>query len=130
METNYILQWRLDESEGIRWFIRGIKPDGSFYGEVSYHNSTAPTRSWSTFVDGQLSPEDLSRCNAIFTEFSNSEFIKPEKIFGALSRWTKTISKPTHLFCYEQGTEAKNLKARRFLELHEIIQKYVSETEE
>jgi len=81
----------------------------------------------STFVDGQLSPKIYRDVTRFLQSFQILNLLNQRKYFGALSRWTKTISKPTHLFCYEQGTEAKNLKARRFLELHEIIQKYVSE---
>src|SRR5437667_5884928 len=54
------LTWRCDGSEGIKWYLRGIRDDGSFYGEVRFQ-SPDPSRRIATSVTGQLSPAECKR---------------------------------------------------------------------
>ena len=35
MQPKYAFKWRMDGSEGVQWYIMGIRPDGRFYGEIT-----------------------------------------------------------------------------------------------
>lgn len=66
-DRTYILKWREGISPEIRWFLRGIKEDGSFYGELlSVFESTRiidgrPAKGIGKTIEGTLSPADCSR---------------------------------------------------------------------
>ena len=55
----YALTWRCDGSEGIKWFLRGIGDDGSFYGEIRFQSPHAGRRKAST-VAGRLSAAEAT----------------------------------------------------------------------
>jgi hypothetical protein len=53
METAYIVKWNDDARPEYRWFIRGLRTDGSFYGEIT--NRKAQTQS---NISGRISRSD------------------------------------------------------------------------
>lgn len=57
MTTTYVLKWYHGTSPRFSWFIRGIGPDFSFYGEVS---RLAPPPRIQLNVTGHLDPTDYT----------------------------------------------------------------------
>jgi len=61
----YVVKWHEGDSDQYRWFIRGIHPDGSFYGEIQFVDEQR-----SANVEGSLSAEDRAR---VFTLIAQLE---------------------------------------------------------
>ncbi len=56
----YALRWRTDNPEGFRWCLRGLRNDGTFYGELRLHGANGQCIV-GTSVEGQLTPEETRR---------------------------------------------------------------------
>jgi len=125
MTAAYALVWRRDGSEGIRWHIRSLGPEG-FYGEVGY-NSADPHGGRVTGVRGRLSVADSERVAEIIAELSTAGPTEPGPSFAILGRYTESLGQSTILFKYDRGAEEGCHLARRFLELHSIIGAYLGE---
>ena len=59
MEQKYSIRW--NDLQGMGFWLRGIKPDGSFYGELEYAYGD-PARCAGTFVEGHITAEDWTEC--------------------------------------------------------------------
>jgi hypothetical protein len=125
MEPAFALVWRRDSSPGIRWYIRRVGPDG-FYGEVRYH-PPAPTKGGRAMtVSHRLAAEDGERVAAILAEFAETAPLEPGPCFALLGRYTESLGQSEVVFKYEPGAEAECPRARRFLELHAVIESYLA----
>jgi hypothetical protein len=126
MRLAYALVWRRDGSPGIRWYIRCLGPDG-FHGEVRYQSPDPSAGGRAMGVRGHLTATDAERVAAILAELSASGPIEPGPCFALLGRYTKTLGQSEIVFKYERGAEVNCSLARRFLELHSIIEAYLCE---
>jgi hypothetical protein len=126
MDPAYALVWRRDGSPGIGWYIRHLGPEG-FYGEVSYHPPDPSAGGRATGVQGHLTAIDTERVAAILAELSAAGPTEPGLCFALLARYTETLGQGEVVFKYELGAEASCSRARRFLELHAIIEAYLDE---
>lgn len=122
----YALVWRRDGSPGIGWNLRYLNHDG-FYGVVRYLGRGPQPGGRSTGVSQHLTPADGERVAAILAELSQGEPTEPGPCFAILVRYTVTVGQGEVLFKYEPGAEAACHRARRFLELHSIIETYLGE---
>jgi hypothetical protein len=119
--------WKNDGSEGIAWFVRGIKPDASFYGELRF-DSPSPSKRKATFVDGNISKEDWPRVQELLSLF-NTPVPEPKLCFASISKWDGTsLSNAQITFQYNLGDELKSDEAQHFLELHELLEKELSKS--
>ena len=79
MCDSYILKWRHGTNPKYEWFIRGIKPDRSFYGEVLIYE---PRRAGIN-VEGRVSEADYRRLVESFAEIQKhmpcDRFVKRAK---------------------------------------------------
>ena len=128
MRPKFALLWRRDGSPGIHWYIRRVGSDG-FYGEinVSYHPPTPSTAGRAMSVDHRFTAADGERAAAILAEFAEVAPIEPGACFALLGRYTESLGQSEVVFKYEPGAEAHCPRARRFLELHAIIESYLAE---
>jgi hypothetical protein len=123
----YALTWRCDGSEGIKWHLRGIRDDGSFYGEVRFV-SAEPTRRMATLVSGQLSPAECTRLDELATLVRQQPPpVAPGPHFAALfERLSPTNAGDVkRLFEYKRGDEADSGPARAFIELASLLEKHL-----
>jgi len=125
MFTAYALVWRRDGSPGIVWYIRYLTPD-HFYGEVRYQ-SAGQLGGRATGVSAQLTAADRGRVAAILAELTEAGPTDPGPWFALLGRFTKPGGQANVVFKYEPGAEERCPRARRFLELHTIIEAYLGE---
>jgi hypothetical protein len=127
METKFALSWRRDSSEGVSWFIRGIKPDASFYGEILFH-SKDPAKRKATFVQDSIPQSDWPRCQRFLETFASQSAIEPRQCFASLWRWSGTsMSNGVLVYQYNLGDERDSEAARQFRELTDILEKRLSD---
>ena len=140
MEYIYSLIWKGDGSEGIAWHIRGIEPDGSFFGEIRFDSPNLEKRKMGSAI-GIIPNKDWRRCCEILEEFSKLPIDKssiklisakttPMPIGNYASLWRRdesyrVLDIPLK---YNLGDEKKSRKARLFLELKEILEKEISKS--
>jgi type II secretory pathway component PulJ len=127
METGvkrYSLQWH--DPQGMGFWIRGINPDGSFYGEIMYAYGD-PARSAGTTVSGQISSADWAECQKLIDGMHIPEPFANINWDGQLSSWTESNSTPQILFRYRLGDEERSVEARHFLKLKRTIELHLSD---
>jgi len=137
MKYTYLLLWRNGappKSGKIAWHIRGIKKDGSFYGEIRF-DSPDPDKRLAAGIEGSISGKDLDRCLEILDKFSvmpiDKLSMKPTSnvYYGVLGRRDKSSMRLLDIpFVYNLGDENKYDKARLFIELVEIMEKEISKS--
>lgn len=120
----YRLIWRGDGSERIRWWLRGIKEDGSFYGDLLLI-SPDPSRCCGTSVDGVIPPADWRRCREILHELSSSDPLPPGPCLALLAE-AGADDRDRIIFQYDLGDEHRSPKAALFLDLIAMLEKQVS----
>jgi hypothetical protein len=120
----YRLIWRRDGSEGIKWWLRGIKEDGSFYGDL-FLISSDPSRCCGTSVDGVIPQEDWRRCREILHELSSSDPLPPGPCFALLAE-AGADGRDRILFQYHVGDEHRSRRAALFFDLIATLEDQVS----
>jgi hypothetical protein len=123
----FALTWRCDGSEGIKWYLRGIQDDGSFYGEVRFH-SADQSRRIATSVSGQLSPAECKRMAELAVVIRQQPPpAEPGPHFAALfERLSPTNAGDVRrLFEYRRGDEAHSESARSFVELASLVERHL-----
>lgn len=120
------LVWRRDGSPGIVWYLRCLGPDG-FYGEVRWQPAAPPEGGRATGVSHHLSAPDAERVAAILADLSAAGPTDPGPCFALLGHWAETLGRSEVMFKYDLGAEASCPRARRFLEMHAILEAYLAE---
>lgn len=118
------IQW--NDPQGMGFWLRGIKPDGSFYGELMYAYGD-PARRAGTTVEGQIPVKDWTVCQDLIRKCSSLDRPSGQNWVGQLASWSETISSPDILFQYDTGDEENSTTARAFLELKRTVEKQLSE---
>ena len=122
-----VVLWRQDGSEGFAWYVRGIREDGSFYGEVR-HQSPRAARSTSADVSGRLTPEQCARVRELVGIIRQASPRRLPTRFAALVERLDPadFGKIGLQFEYRLGDEAASPPARAFLELARILEQHLS----
>ena len=126
MRPAFALVWRRDGSPGIVWYIRHLGPSG-FYGEVRRQVAEHQEGGCAVGVSHRLSPTDGERVAAILTEFAEVAPLAPGPCFALLGRYTESLGQAVVVCKYDPGSEVVCPLARRFLELHVIVESYLAE---
>lgn len=124
MDRQYSIVWT--EPEGISWFIRGIHPDGSFYGDIRY-DSACPALRLGAVIEGVIPPEDWLKCRKLISKIT--ELANPPSTAlsaGVLGFWTDSLGNPTIIFRYNPGDETASECAQLFCDLKTTIESEVS----
>lgn len=120
MQATFALLWHPKEENGIHWYIRGIRPDGSFYGEARSPRA-------GIFVEGQIPPDDWARCTAILDQIASGPPIEPVSQWTArIGRWRKSLSDCEIVRGYRHGDETETEEGALFFELKGLLEKQVS----
>ena len=118
------IQWY--NSQGMGFWLRGIKPDGSFYGELIYAYAD-PERRVGTTVEGRIPADDWSTCQDLVRQSSSPDRPAKQKWVGQLATWSESISSTDNLFQNETGDEENSTTAKALLELKATVEKHLSE---
>ena len=128
-KMKYLFYWKRDGFEGIAWRIRGILPDGTFYGELRF-DSGDPAKRKLTFLEGSISSEDWPRVQELLS-FFNTPVLSENPSFAIIAKWEgMSLNDGQVTFRYNLGDEALSEDAKRFLELHDLLEKEVSKSYE
>jgi hypothetical protein len=130
----YVLHWRRSDRPGISWYIRGLKPDGSFYGSIRNElPEDDPRRSegagYGASIEGVLPADDDARCREIIETIRSDHGDVYLDRCASIAVWSAPGSGPYEapiIFLYEPGDEAHSVDARLFLELIEIVERQVT----
>src|SRR5262245_60477925 len=120
----FALTWRCDGSEGIKWYLRGLRADGSFYGEIRFLSEDARRRK-AAWVSGQLSPPECARLAELAAVIRGQPPpAEPGPHFAALFERLSPANAGDvrRLFEYHLGDEAHSAPARAFLQLVALVE--------
>ena len=71
-ESSLIIRWTESRSSRFHWFIRGLRPDGSFYGEVRSENESPRESDGATGVgcgiEGRISNDDIKHLTQLVAQ--------------------------------------------------------------
>ena len=120
----YVLKWKHGTDPRYSWFIRGIKPDGSFYGDMTAFVGSFGGKQIS--FAGTLIESDHVRLQSLIDAIRAipSEVDSDMPWTGLLAE--DTIGKPTILFRYVPGSDQPSGVGELFLELVTIIRPYLN----
>ena len=118
MERKYSVEW--EDPQGMGFWLRGIKPDGSFYGELMYAYGDRQRRAGTT-VEGQLPPEVWTVCRGMIEVISRVRYAPDTQWSGQLACWTEELSAREIMFRYCLGDEARSDAAKQFLLLKRVL---------
>jgi hypothetical protein len=119
--TNLIVKWRQQTPVGkTTWFLRGLRRDGTFYGEV-LEDSTM--RRLQVDVQGVISNCDTVTLFSLAREILKSQSETTGIWSGLLANGE--VQRPEQVYEYCQGAEASSEAARQFLSSIEIMRPYV-----
>ena len=117
-DLKYSVQW--NDPQGFGFWIRGIRPDGFYYGELHYAFGDA-TRRAATMIEGSLSTSDWARGQSLIGVVCRLTTSCAVTWTGQLASWTTSSASPTILFRYNPGDESQSLAARAFIELKSLL---------
>ena len=124
METKISIQW--SDRQGMGFWLRGVRPDGSYYGELEYAYDD-PLRRAATTVVGRIPDADWAKCQALLEQFTKPISAKRQHWVGQLASWTTQFATPVILFQYKPGDENDSQAAKAFLEIRAIVESSLSE---
>jgi len=125
----FILKWRYGISPEFRWFLRGIREDGSFCGELlSVWESTRiidgnPAKGIGKTIEGTLSPADCSRFMELVVGIGSPGAKPIDGCTGLLAEGP--ISASVNRLYYVPGAERTSSEAGCFLEAIRLLEKYI-----
>jgi hypothetical protein len=124
-EAMYALTWRCDGSEGIKWFLRGLLEDGSFYGEIRFQSPVAERRR-ASWVSGRMSPTEAAAMAALIGRIRRAA--PPSGAgprFAAFFERVPGASDARRLFEYHRGDEDHSDPALAFVELVGLLERHL-----
>jgi hypothetical protein len=125
--VSYVLKWHHGTDPRICWFIRGIQPDRSFYGEIMVFSGE---RGKQINVTGSLSESDYARFLLLVRDIE-----KHKSADESNSPWEGLLAvgppgNPRILFRYRHSEHQTTRAAPRFLEVVNLIAPYLRRFQE
>jgi hypothetical protein len=123
-----VLRWREETTPQIRWYLRGIRPDGSYYGEIrSQFNSPRTSDNAQGIirnVEGQIARSDADAVFALAAVLRKSgEVGDASECRGVLA--DGPINQPTILFRFLE-TDRDSEKSGLFIDIVRIVRPYLA----
>jgi hypothetical protein len=129
MLPTFALLWSPWDAHGTRGYLRGIRPDGSYYGEVLWLEQD-PDRRQLVNVHGQIGDDVWPRCQHILEQIGLGPAIEPSPSWIArLARWRTSLSDAEIVAGYAPGDEVKLEPARLFLELLTLLESAIAKSQ-
>jgi hypothetical protein len=128
MESVLVITWAGSQSPRYRWFIRGLRQDGSFYGEVRSTFDSPRESDGASGVDrgieGQLSSAEMDRvCRLAALIRSNPMTESVSPVIGTLA--DGPINEPTVLYRHTD-CRPNSPTTQAFLDIIAILQPHLS----
>lgn len=122
--SSYALKWYHGSDPRYCWFIRGIKPDRSFYGEITVFIGDGGKQ---VNVTGSLSELDYARLLSLIREI---EADVSGDDSGA--RWEGLLAEgpathPRTIFKYRSAANQSTAAGSRFLEMVDLLAPYLEQ---
>lgn len=118
----YILKWRSGQDPQVSWFIRGIREDGSFYGEIVRQEGNG--HGVIQTVTGTMLEVDRERFQQIAGAIAASVRSAPDKTWTGLLA-SGSVQSPTIILRYSPDDEQSSPPAAEFLKLVAILNPYL-----
>ncbi len=116
MDANFAILWH-SKSNGEFFYIRAVKPDGTFYGER--RRATEINN-----VEGAIPAEEWDRCCKILDRIASGPPIAPiQNRVAKIARWNESLSDAVIVAHYLNGDEEKSDDGGMFLELLGILER-------
>jgi len=124
--ASYVLKWYRRGDRRCSWFIRGIRPDRSFYGEVTIFIGGGGRQ---VNAAGSLSESDYTRLLALVEEIEEHLIEDgPAPWEGLLAQGP--VDNPRIIYRYRKGAEQSTEAGRRFLEVVNLMAPYLRQFDE
>jgi hypothetical protein len=124
-QKTYILKFYHGSNPKYLWFFRGIRPDGSFYGEIM---KFLPQGGGSGFggVSGKLSDADLVEFHKLVDKIQQTAF-KPSDVPWTGILIEGPIGEQNHpiVYQYRQGSQKANGTDLSFEAIIELLKPYM-----
>ncbi len=126
MCASYCLRWHEPTSSGgDSWFLRGIREDGSFWGEVQ---RIAGDLREQRNIEGRLSAVDYRRLLQLIQNIRDSREVHTEPRVakgksGVLAEGS--VQHPTVIIRYSHGDEATSVVVGHFLAIVDVLRPYI-----
>jgi hypothetical protein len=121
MQLSYLLKWRCGSDPQYAWSLRGIHPDGSFYGEITWESSQGRGQ---VNVEGKLSQSDCSRLQEILERIDKIPHrLSSELWVGLLAEGSPQHPRIIHLYPFD--CHARTDADAEFVALIDILKPYI-----
>jgi hypothetical protein len=120
--ATYILKWYIGTDPRFNWFIRGIKPDGTFYGEIAVFSGNGGRQ---ITVESRFSESDYSQFLLHISE------IEKHALAGDLeSRWDGLLAEgpvnhPRIIYRYHDNNRETNKADACFMSIVNLFVPYM-----
>ena len=125
-DRSLVLRWCASSDPKIVWMLRGIRPDGKYYGEVRSHfQRPRPIDQASGIirtVTGTLSPHDAEDLYRLAAELRSNACNDQDHVCRGIIA-DGPISHPTILYRYNDEASDTEL-GMRFLEITQLLNPY------
>ncbi len=120
MDATFAIVGHPQADRDVHWYIRGIKPDGTFYGEA---RSPAAIVN----VEGQIPADDWERCRIILNQIASGPPVTPSNKWDVrIGRWRTSLADADIVAGYEHGDEHRSNEGKMFLELKLLLEKQIA----
>lgn len=124
-----VIRWNESESPSYHWFIRGLRSDGSFYGEIRSRFDTPRASDGVSgegrAIEGLLSPRDMERITQLAAQIRKQPAPETDQpVTGVLA--DGSVSNPTVLYRHP-SSDANNAASEPFLEIIAILRPYIAQ---
>ncbi len=122
MSTSHCIKWYHGTDPLYCWFIRGIKPDRSFYGEI---NAFCSNGGRGVTVTGSLSASDHARLLLLVSEIEDAATVdeSDEPWKGLLAEGP--VMQPRIIFRYRGGGKEPSSAEAAFLAIIDLLAPYL-----
>lgn len=123
-----VLRWREETTPQITWYLRGIRPDGSYYGEIrsQFNSPRASDNAYEIIrtVEGQIAPTDAGTVFALAAALRKSGRVGDvSECRGVLA--DGPINQPKIIFRFSE-TDGDPENSGLFLDIVRIVRPYLA----
>jgi hypothetical protein len=119
MPTSYILKWHEEDAAQHNWFIRGIKANRSFYGEVVEGEKKAFN------VSGEISESDFSQLLDLAAAIEQEQHMVYAIMPWQGYLWKGPIASGSIIYTYPESADRRSSADLLFPRLIDILAPYV-----
>ncbi len=121
-QASYVFKWYHGSDRRYCWFIRGIKPDRSFWGEITVFIGRGGKQ---VNVTGCLSESDYARFLSLVKEIETDVGAgDPDAIWDGLLA-EGPVSNPRIIFRYRRDSHQTSATGLQFLSLVDVLAPYL-----